>query len=123
MRNIKIVLVLAVLGLVGLIVYQNMAYFLTPAHLQMDFWVTSPVVSDRIINAQLILGAFFAGLLIAYFWSLSSRFKCNQIVKNLNATVNSQMETIAALKSELSQYQGSTLQADPPQSEVPAENI
>lgn len=122
MKKIRITLLLAALGFFTLVVYQNMAYFLTPARLQMDFWVTSPVVSDRIINAQLILGAFFAGLLTAYFWSLSFRFKCNQSVKSLNATVNSQMETITSLRSELSQYQGSTLQADPPQSEVPAEN-
>jgi hypothetical protein len=75
----------------------------------------------RIINAQLILGAFFAGLLISYFLGLSVRYKNNKIIKNLNVTLNSQMETISSLKSELSKYQGPTPQPDPQQSEVPVE--
>ena len=121
MRNFKIVLVLALLGLAGLIIYQNMAYLSTSANLQMNLWFAGPY-SVGIINAQLILGAFFAGLLISYFYGLSFRFKNNKIIKSLNGTLNSQMETITALKSELSKYQGSTPQQDPPQSEVPVEN-
>jgi hypothetical protein len=122
MRNIKIVLVLAVLGLVGLIVYQNMAYLSTSANLQMNLWFAGPY-SVGIINAQLILGAFFAGLLISYFFGLSFRFKNNKMIKSLNATLNSQTETITALKSELSKYQGPTPQQEPPQPGVSAENI
>jgi len=88
----------------------------------MNLWVIDPFYSNGIINAQLILGAFFAGLLISYFYGLSFRFKNNKIIKSLNATLNSQTETITALKSELSKYQGPTPQQDPPQSEVPVEN-
>jgi hypothetical protein len=121
MRNLKIVLVLAALGLVGLIIYQNMVYLATPANLQMNLWLAG-TYSVGIINAQLILGAFFVGLLVSYFFGLSYRFKNNKIIKSLNTTLDSQTQTIAALKSELSKYQGSTPQQDPPQSEVPAEN-
>jgi hypothetical protein len=121
MKKIRIGLLLAALGFSGLIVYQNMEYLLTPARLRMNLWVSDPFYSDGIINVQLILGAFFAGLLISYFLGLSSRFKNNKIMKSLNITLNSQMETITSLKSELSKYQGSTPQQDPPQSEVPVE--
>jgi len=125
MRNFKIVLVLALLGLAGLIIYQNMAYLSTSANLQMNLWFAGPY-SVGIINAQLILGAFFAGLLISYFFGLSSRFKNNKIIKSLNATVNSQLENITVLKSELSKYQSPVphqdSQQDPQQPEVFAEN-
>ena len=122
MKKIRIGLLLAALGFSGLVIYQNMGYLLSPARLQMNLWVTDPFYSNGIINAQLILGAFFAGLLISYFFGLSFRFKTNKTIKGLNANLNSQTETITALKSELSKYQGPTPQQDPPQSEVPVEN-
>ena len=122
MKKIQIGLLLALLGFSGLVIYQNMGYLLTPASLRMNLWVTDPFYSNGIINAQLILGAFFAGLLISYFGGLSSRFKNNKIIKSLNATLNSQMETISSLKSELSKFKGPMPQQDPPQSEVPVEN-
>ncbi len=122
MKKIRIALLLVALGFFGLVIYQNMEYLLTPASLRMNLWVTNPFYSDGIINAQLILGAFFAGLLISYFFGLSLRFKNNKIIKGLNATVNSQAETITALKGELSKYQVPTPQQDPLQPEVSVEN-
>jgi hypothetical protein len=121
MKKIRIAFLLVALGFFGLVIYQNIGYLSTPANLQMNLWIAGPY-SIGIINAQLILGAFFAGLLIAYFYGLSFRFKNNKMIKELNATLTSQMETITALKSEQSQYQGPSPQQDPPQSEVPVEN-
>ncbi len=123
MRNLKIVLTLAALGMMGLIIYQNLAYLSTPANLQLNLWFAGPY-SVGIINAQLILCAFFVGLLFSYFVGLSFRFRTNKIIKNLNATLNSQTDTIAALKSELSKYQQAPPpQQEPPQPGVSAENI
>jgi hypothetical protein len=121
MKKIRIVLLLVALGFFGLVIYQNIGYLSTSANLQMNLWIAGPY-SVGIINGQLILGAFFAGLLISYFLGLSFRFKNNKIIKDLNATLSSQIETITALKSELSKYQGPTPQQDSPQSEVPVEN-
>jgi hypothetical protein len=122
MKKIRIALLLAALGFSGLVIYQNMAYLSTSANLQMNLWIAGPYAIG-IINAQLILGAFFAGLLISYFGGLSFRFKNNKIIKSLNTTLNSQTETITSLKNELSKYQGSTPQQEPPQPGVSAENI
>jgi len=121
MKRIRIALLLAALGFSGLVIYQNMEYLSTSANLQMNLWIAGSY-SVGIKNAQLILGAFFAGLLISYFFGLSFRFKTNKTIKGLNATLNSQSETITALKSELSIYKGPKPQQDPPQSEVPVEN-
>ena len=121
MKKIRIAFLLVALGFFGLVIYQNIGYLSTSANLQMSLWIAGPY-SIGIVNAQLILGAFFAGLLIAYFYGLPYRFKNNKMIKDLNSTLNSQVETIKALKSELSQYQGLTPQQDPPQFEVPVEN-
>ena len=122
LKKIRIALLLAVLGFFGLVIYQNRGYLSEPANLQMNLWIAG-TYSVGIINAQLILGAFFAGLLISYFFGLSFRFKNNKMIKSLNATVNSQLENITVLKSELSKYQGPTPQQEPPQPGVSAENI
>jgi hypothetical protein len=122
MRNLKIVLVLAALGLAGLVIYQNMAYLSAPASLHMNLWFAGPY-SIGIINAQMILGAFFIGLLISYFFGLASHFKNNKMIKGLNATLNSQAETITALKSELGKYQSPAPQQEaPPRPGISAEN-
>jgi hypothetical protein len=122
MKKIQIALLLAALGFFGLVIYQNMGYLSAPAGLQLKLWVAGSFHSDRIINAQLILGAFFAGALFSYFLGLSCRFKNNQTIKNLNDTLNSQKETITDLKSQLNQYQGAASQPDPVLFEVSVEN-
>jgi hypothetical protein len=43
--------------------------------------------------------------LIAYFISLSERFKSKKTIKNLNAAATSQLEEIAALKKEMESLQ------------------
>jgi hypothetical protein len=122
MKKIRVALLMAALAFSGLVIYQNMAYLSTSANLQMNLWIAGPYAIG-IINAQLILGAFFAGLLISYFGGLSFRFKNDKIIKSLNTTLNSQTETITSLKNELSKYQGSTPQQEPLQPGVSAENI
>jgi hypothetical protein len=122
MKKLKIALFLVVLAFAGLAVYQNMAYLLLPADLQLNLWVAGPYSLNGVKNAQLILAAFFAGLLIAYFFGLSFRFKTNKIVKNLNATVNSHVDTISSLKSELTKVQDAPPQSEPPKPEGAADN-
>ena len=122
MKKIRIALLLVALGFSALVIYQNMEYLLAPAKLHLNLWIAGSYNSDGIINAQLILGAFFAGLLISYSLCLSSQFKNNKIIKSLNTTLNAQMETITAQKSELGKYQGPTSQHDSMQTEVSAEN-
>jgi len=113
---------LVALGFSALVIYQNMEYLLTPAKLHLNLWIAGSYNSDGIKNAQLILGAFFAGLLISYSLCLSSRFKNSKIIKSLNTTLNAQMETITAQKSELGKYQDPTSQHDSMQTEVSAKN-
>jgi hypothetical protein len=122
MKKIRIALLLAALGFFCLMIYQNMGYLSAPAGLQINLWIAGSFHSDRIINAQLILGAFFIGVLFSYFWGLSCRFKNNQTIKSLNDTLNSQEVTIADMKNQLSQYQGATPQQYPILPEVSVEN-
>jgi hypothetical protein len=114
MKKIRIAMLLSALVFFGLVIYQNMGFLSTPASLKINFWVAGPFHTEKIINAQLILAAFFAGLLVSYFFGLSCRFKNNQTIKNLN-------ETLTTLKNELSQYQETPSQPIPDPAEVSAE--
>jgi hypothetical protein len=122
LKKIKITLFLTALAFAGLIVYQNMSYLLTPASLKLNLWVIEPYASDGIINAQLILGTFFAGLLISYFCSLSFRYKTNKTLKNLNATLNAHQETISSLKNQLDRQESIPLPQDSQQPGVSSES-
>jgi hypothetical protein len=121
MKKIKIAFLLVALGFAGLIIYQNMDYLSMPVKLEMHLWIAGSY-DYGIRNGQLILSSFLAGLLISYFFGLSFRFKTKKNVKNLNATINSHVETITSLKSEISKSQGITPQQAPPQPEVPVDN-
>ena len=58
---------------------------------------------------------FLIGFLIAYFISLSVRFKSKKTIKNLNAAATSQLAEIAALKKEVETLQsGSSDHKDEP---------
>ena len=115
MKKIQIALGLVALGFIGLVIYQNMGYLSAPAGLQIDFWIAGPFHAEKIINIQVILAAFFVGILASYFWGLSCRFKNNQTIKSLN-------DTITALNAELSQYQTSSPRQEPDQTEVSAQH-
>ena len=59
-----------------------------------------------LITLPLLLSGFFLIVfLIAYFISLSGRFKSKKTIKNLNAAATSQLEEIAALKKEVESLQ------------------
>lgn len=116
MNKLRIALLLAVVGFFSLVIYQNLGYLSSPAVLQLDLWVKAPFHTEKIKNAQLILGAFLVGFLIAYFRGLSARFQNSRKMQELTATIDSQAEAIAALKIELRQCQQP---AAPPDSSRP----
>lgn len=114
MKKLQITLGLVAVAFIGLVTYQNMGYLSAPANLQINFWIVGPFHTEKIVNLQVILAAFFIGVLSSYFWGLSFRFKKNQTVKSLN-------DTIAALNTELGRHQTSSSCQEPDHTEVQAE--
>jgi hypothetical protein len=94
MKKVKIVFWLLILVFMALVFFQNQAYFLTRNSLRIDLWIQNYFIPET-PNGLFFLAFFLAGLLIAYVYYLPERFRCNKIIKQLNAKIAS-LEAAAA---------------------------
>ena len=106
MKKLKIALWLIIIGFIVILFLSNTDYFLAKQGLQMDLLFGEPFHTAEMPNVIFFLVFFLAGFLVAYFISLSDRFKSKKTIKNLNAAATSQLEEIAALKKEVESLQG-----------------
>ena len=107
MKKVKIVLWIIFLGFIAIIFFSNKDYFLVKQGIQINLPFTEPFQIEELPNAVYFLIFFLAGFLIAYFISLSERFKSKKAIKNLNAAATSQLEEISILKKEINSLKGS----------------
>jgi len=105
MKKLKIVLWAVILGFIAIIFFSNKNYLLAKQVLQIDLLYGEPFHTTELPNIIFFLIFFLAGFLIAYFISLSERFKSKKTIKNLNAAATSQLEEIAALTKEVESLQ------------------
>lgn len=107
MKKVKIVLWIIFLGFIAIIFFSNKDYFLVKQGIQINLPFTEPFQIEELPNAVYFLIFFLAGFLIAYFISLSERFKSKKAIKNLNGAATSQLEEISILKKEINSLKGS----------------
>lgn len=119
MKKVKVVFWLLVIAFVALVVYQNQGYFMAKESLKIDLYVTQPYHTPALATGILVLACFVVGFLIAYVMTLSERFKARKAVRNMNATMESQMDQISALKSEVENLKRSEPAAAPESPEEP----
>jgi len=107
MKKVKILLWVIFLGLIAIIFFSNKDYFLVKQSIQINIPFSEPFQIQELPNAIYFLIFFLAGFLIAYFISLSERFKSKKTIKNLNAAATSQLEEISVLKKEIDSLKSS----------------
>ena len=107
MKKVKIALWIIFLGFIAIVFFSNKDYFLLKQGIQINVPFTEPFQLQELPNAIYFLVFFLAGFLIAYFISLSERFKSKKTIKNLNAAATSQLEEISVLKKEIDSLKGS----------------
>jgi uncharacterized integral membrane protein len=107
MKKVKIVLWIIFIGFIAIIFFSNKNYFLIKQSLQIKLLFTEPYEIKEMPNAVYFLVFFVLGFLIAYFFSLSERFRSKKTIKNLNAAATSQLEEISALKKEMNTLKSS----------------
>jgi uncharacterized membrane protein YciS (DUF1049 family) len=105
MKKLKIVLWVLIIGLIAIIFFSNKDYLLAKQVFQIDLVYGEPFYTVEMANAIFFLVFFLTGFLIAYFISLSARFKSKKTIKNLNTAATSQLAEIAALKKEVESLQ------------------
>jgi len=104
MKKIKIAFWILVFAFLGLIIYQNRAFFQAPLSLQLNLGFARYVTPEQQIWVFFI-GLFLMGILLAYLFSLPARFKAGKNTKTLNATIASQRDELDALKREVTAMQ------------------
>lgn len=101
MNKFKFVFGFLIIGLLGLIVYQNQELFLNKQNFRIYLFFMDEYQAPHLPNAVFFLVCFLIGLLISYFLSLSERFKSKKMIKSLNASVASHVRELSALKGEV----------------------
>jgi uncharacterized membrane protein YfhO len=107
MKKFKLVLWLVIIAFFALFFYQNQTYFMSRHGLSLKLPFLEMYHLPELPNAILFLAFLLLGLLIAYFFSLLERFRSNKTIKGLNATVDTNLDTISSLRREVDALKGS----------------
>ena len=106
MKKATLILWVLIFGVIALLIFQNQAFFLSNQSLQVNLGVTEAYHSPELPIAILVLLFFLTGILIAYLFSLSARFKARRTVKKLNTTIASHTAEVADLRREIDSLKG-----------------
>lgn len=105
MKKIKLFLGFIILVFAGLIVYQNREYFMTVQPMSLSLGVETWHWTVPGLQNLAYYGIFLGiGLFVAGFYGLSSKIKSRKTIKSLNATIESHLEKISALKKDLEKF-------------------
>ena len=99
MKNVKIAFWVILFAFIGLVLFQNRDFYMSQHSLGIDlmfFQYQTPEVP----NAILFLAFFFAGLIIAYFFSLLERFNSRKTIKSLTESLRASEKMLDTLKAE-----------------------
>jgi len=121
MKKVKLFLFLIVVIFVGLIIYQNREFFLTKQALSLSLGVeTWQWTAPGVENVYYWGGCFVIGLILTGWMGLMSKLKLSRKNKSLNKTIDSHIETISSLKTELEAFKNDPYQEEPkPETEEP----
>ena len=101
MKKATLIVWVIILGIIALVIFQNQTFFMTHHALQLNLGVVSGTLPPNLPIAVVFIFFFFSGLVIAYLFGLSTRFKARRTIKKLNATIMSHENEAAELKKEL----------------------
>lgn len=100
MKKLKAIIWLIIIGLIGLIMYQNRDFFLARHSLGIDL-ISTQYQSPELPAALYFFAFFLIGWLIAYLFSLMDRFRTGKTIKRLQFTIHSQQNDIQTMKKDV----------------------
>ena len=110
MRKVKLVFWLILLALLGLVFWQNQAFFLEKKGVEIDYFVGNYHLPALQIALYFLI-FFLVGLLISYFSSLSERFVARKTIRKLNGELTDAGKRIADLEARLESRKGDDIKA------------
>ena len=114
MKKATLIIWVVIFGVIALLIFQNQAFFLTNQSLRVNLGVIKTYNTPELPIAILGLLFFLAGILIAYLFSLSARFKARRTIKKLNAAIASHNTEMEGLRRELNALKGIETPEDQP---------
>ena len=106
MKKATLIIWVIIFGVMALVIFQNQAFFLTNQSLQVNLGVMEAYHTPELPIAIMVLLFFLTGILIAYLFNLSARFKARRTVKKLNTTIASHNAEVADLRREIDSLKG-----------------
>ena len=106
MKKATLIVWVIIFGFIALVIFQNQKFFLARQSLYLNLGIFAPYNSPELPNALIFLLFFCAGLLIAYLFGLSARFKAKRNIKRLNATIAAHLAELSKLRSEINTLKG-----------------
>ena len=100
MRKLKIVFGLLVLGVIVIIVSQNLDFFLQRYAIGIDIGLVS-YHTPNLATVIYLLFFFFAGLLIALLMGLSEKFRSRKAIRELTETLAVETKKVIELEAKL----------------------
>jgi len=105
MKKATLILWVIIFGFIALFIFQNKDFFLAKNAHTLNLGIKEYAIPE-LYNAILVLAFFCSGLLIAFLFSFSARFKAKRTIKKLNTTIASHMNEMDALKGQVNTLKG-----------------
>jgi uncharacterized integral membrane protein len=106
MKKATLIIWAIIFGVMALFIFQNKSFFLTNQALRVNFGIMEEYHTPELPIAILVLLFFLFGILIAFLFSLSARFKARRTIKKLNTTLASRDSEVAGLRREINSLKG-----------------
>ncbi len=114
MKKATLIIWAIIFGVMALLIFQNQTFFLTNQSLRVNLGIMNEYHTPELPIAILVLLFFLAGVIIAYLFSLSARFKARRTIKKLNATITSHNDEVTGLRREIDSLKGIETPEDEP---------
>ena len=101
MKKATLIIWAIIFVFIALVIFQNQTFFMTKHSLRLNLGFINEYHTPELPIAVVFIFFFFSGLVIAYLFNFSTRFKARRTVKKLNATITSHQDEVAELKHEL----------------------
>lgn len=106
MKKVTLIIWLIIFGFIALLIFQNQDFFMTRHSLRLNLGVVQEYQTPELPIAVAFIVFFVAGLVIAYLFNFSTRFKARRTHKKLNAKIASHQDEVSNLKRELDTLKG-----------------
>ena len=106
MKKATLIIWVIIFGFIALVIFQNQTFFMTHHSLRLNLGFINEYQTPELPIAVVFIFFFFSGLIIAYLFNFSTRFRAKRTARKLNATIASQKDEVADLKRELNTLKG-----------------